>query len=159
MGLDDIVAILFVVAILLLIAWTVWITGHLTRRPTAIRISFSPHGARRFSWRRLWRRFVDTNIQPGETKPGVLVVLDQNGQDIPGAAFDAQPVLASSDESVFTVAPGSTFNDLDVTGVGAGSAILTADGSVGGNALQTGTATVTVTFVQNAVAIDVRFNG
>lgn len=100
---------------------------------------------------------MDTSIQPGETKPGTLVILDQNGAVVPGATFDLQPTLASSDTGVFTVVNGATFADLDVTGVGPGSAILTADGISGGVTLQQGHATVIVTVVNNAFAIDIRF--
>jgi hypothetical protein len=101
---------------------------------------------------------MDTSIGVGETKPGVLVIVDRDGNPVDGAAFDAPPSLNSSDPGVFTVANGATFNDINVLGVGPGVATLSADGSSGGTSLQTGVATVTVTPVGGgAFAIDIRF--
>lgn len=157
MSLDDAAILLLFVVVLLLIWWTALLPPLHHRRPTAIRISFTPRGARRFSWRRFWRYLVDITIQPGEVKAGTLVILDQFGNDMPGAAFDGQPSLSSSDTSVAVVNPGSTFNDLDVTGIADGVAQIVADGNSGGNALTSGRATVTVRVTPIATSIDIRF--
>lgn len=153
---DTLVALLVLVAIILLIWWTASLP--LGRKATAIRISFSPQDARRFRWRRFWRFLVDTNIAPGEIKHGTLAILDQNGDVLPGATFDAQPLVQSSDPNVFTVVGDpNDFFGLDVTGIGSGVAQLTADGNSGGNPLNRGLATVTVAVTLTATSIDIRF--
>lgn len=101
---------------------------------------------------------MDTTIQPGEIKAGTLEILDQNGNVLAGATFDAQPVLESSDPNVFTV-EGNTndFFALEIAGVASGTATLSAQGTSGGNPLQAGIATVTVEVTLTATSINIRF--
>lgn len=98
------------------------------------------------------------NLPIGETRPGTLVIVDQNGNDLPAAEFDSAPVPASSDTNIVTIEAGFTFKDINVTGIAIGDAQITADGESQGVALQQGVAEVTVVQLPNgAFGIDIRF--
>lgn len=98
------------------------------------------------------------DLHPGETRAGTLVIVDQNGADLPNAEFDAQPALNSSDTGIVTIDGGATFKDINVTGIAEGDAQITADGISQGVQLQQGFAAVTVIQLPNgAFGIDIRF--
>lgn len=98
------------------------------------------------------------NLHPGETVAGTLVIVDQNGNDLPAAEFDEAPSLNSTDVNVVTVELGATFKDINVTGITEGSAQITADGASQGVVLQQGVAHVDVVQLPNgAFGIDIRF--
>jgi hypothetical protein len=152
--------LLLIAAVLAFIYWTARLPHHIHPRPTAIRFRFVRPGARRPWWRHLRRILMNLdNLPVGGTAPGTLAILDQNGNEIAGATFDAQPTLTSDDETIVTVAAGSTFADLNVTGVAEGATVIRANGSSGGVSLREGVAAVHVTAVGGggAFAIDIRF--
>lgn len=148
---------LFFLAVIWLIAWTTSLPHHVFRQPTSIHFRFTPRGVGRSLWRRMRRMMMDPNIGVGVTEPGTLMIVDQNGGDLTDAQFDESPTLNTSDPTIVTIAAGATFKDIEVTGVAAGSATITADGVSGGVTLQQGVATATVTQLNNAFGIDIRF--
>jgi hypothetical protein len=158
---DALGLLLFFAAVLFFMLWTARLPHHCFPRPHAIRFRFDHHGARRrrYWWRNLRRAFMDINdLQVGETRTGTLAITDQNGAILPDAEFDAAPALNSTDNSVVTIAAGATFKDIAVSGVSAGSAGITADGSSGGVVLQQGVAIVTVIVLPNgAFGISIEF--
>jgi hypothetical protein len=86
-----------------------------------------------------------TLSNPLQSVTDTVSAVDANGNTVPNVTYDAPPQWTISDTTIATIAPAADGLSAVVTGVAAGSVLVTVSASVGGVALTPGTQTVTVT--------------
>ena len=100
------------------------------------------------------RNAMDVTLSnPLQSVTDTVSAVDANNLVVPNVTYDAPPVWTISDSTVATVVAAADGLSAVVTGVAAGTALVTVAASVGGNALTPGTQTVTVTPVTVGVPV------